>query len=364
MEKDIYEKLYDHFNEVPASRLRNTKELRDILHLLFSAEQAEYAVALPITHQGRLTVEELAKKMGRDVKNVRKNLEVMAKEGYLLVTTSRKDGKTYYALWPLMPGILESVYADGNLTDQRRRLTKLVRKYYSNGLWNELASSKYSQMRIIPINQQVNPESEVFSFEEVQRIIEAADIITVIPCMCRQCESKCDHIIEADFVFNAWANHLINYRGARLWTKDEALLRMEECEKDGLVHLGANSQSGNIQICNCCPCCCFALRGLTELHNANSFVRSNFEPSIDHKKCNLCKKCEKICPMDCISKLPGYEANGSDNRMLIQESHCIGCGLCASHCPENAIVMNKVRQDLPAKTIPEMMERYEKEKLW
>jgi hypothetical protein len=26
--------------------------------------------------------------------------------------------------------------------------------------------------------------------------------------------------------------------------------------------------------------------------------------------------------------------------------------------------MNKVRQDLPAKTIPEMMERYEKEKLW
>ncbi|MFC1822223.1 4Fe-4S binding protein [Thermodesulfobacteriota bacterium] len=364
MTRDIYEKLREHFNEVPTTRLRNTKELREILHLLFTPEQAEYAIALPIAHQGRTTVEDLAEKMGRDRDEVNKNLEEMAHEGYLMVNTSRKDGKTYYALWPLMPGILESIYADGVLSDHRRKLTKLIQKYYTNGLWNELASSSYSQMRIIPINKNVDATSEVFSYEEMKNIIQASDIITVIPCMCRQVENKCDHLIEGDFVFGAWADYLIKYRGARQWSKEEALARMEECEKDGLVHLGANTQSGYIQICNCCTCCCFALRGLTELHNPHSFVKSNFDPKIDHEKCNLCLTCQKICPMEAISKLPGYEADGSDTRMLIQESQCIGCGLCASHCPESAIQLNKARQHVPSKTVPEMMERYLSEKVW
>ncbi|MFC1825687.1 ATP-binding protein [Thermodesulfobacteriota bacterium] len=363
--EEIYEKLRQHFNEGSRTKLRKTKELMKILEILFTPEQAEYGMFIPLTVMGRINLDKLATKMNRGNDEVEQAVEGMAKEGKVIAMTSRKDGKKYYSLWPLLPGILESTYADGIENDQRRLLSRLVEKYTADGLWNELASSDYPQFRIVPINKTVEASSEVLPFEEVNKIIENEDIITVIPCLCRTVASnKCDHLLEADIVFGAWADYLIKYRGARRWTKEEAIERLIECEKDGLMHLTGNNQQGSGVICNCCSCCCKALRGLTELHNPRSFVRSNWEPEIDHEKCTLCLKCKRVCPMDAITKLPGYEEDGSDSRILVHDSQCVGCALCASHCPEDAIQMVKIREYLPEKSLQEMNERYLKEKVW
>ncbi|MFC1822371.1 ATP-binding protein [Thermodesulfobacteriota bacterium] len=364
MEK-TYEKLRQHFNEGATTKLRRTKELMKILEILFTPEQAVYGLNLPLTVMGRITLADLATKMNEGNEEVEQIVEGMAKEGKVLVMTSRKDGKKYYSLWPLLPGILESTYADGIENDQRRRLARLIEKYVADGLWNEIASSDNPLFRIIPINKNVEASSEVLPFEEVNKIIEEAEVITVIPCLCRTVASnKCDHLLEADFVFGAWADYLIKYRGARRWTKEEALERLIECEKDGLMHLTGNAQQGSAVICNCCTCCCKALKGLTKLHNPRSFVRSNFEPEIDQEKCTLCLKCERVCQMGAITKLPGYEEDGSDSKMVVHEAQCVGCALCASHCPEDAIQMVKIRDYLPAENLKEMNERYLKEKVW
>ncbi len=364
MADDLYEKLRQHFNEGPTTKLRKTKELMEILEILFTPEQATCAMALPMTVLGRISLGDLALRMGRDARDVEPVVEAMARDGKVLATTSRKDGNTYYALWPLLPGILESTFADGIDNDQRRRLARLVERYYSEGLWNELASSNYPQFRIIPINKNIESSSEVLPFEVVSRIIENAEVITVIPCLCRAVSRRCDHILEADFVFGAWADYLIKYRGARRWTKEEALRRLEECEEDGLMHLTGNAQEGSAVICNCCSCCCKALRGLIELHNPRSFVRSNFEPRVRQDECTLCLECQRICPMGAMTRLPGYKEDGSDARMLVQESRCVGCGLCATHCPVGAISMAKVRDYVPAKTLAEMTQRYLEERVW
>jgi len=50
--------------------------------------------------------------------------------------------------------------------------------------------------------------------------------------------------------------------------------------------------------------------------------------------------------------------------MFIQEEKCIGCGLCASFCTQEAITMGKVRDYVPAQTLAEVNERYEKERVW
>jgi Pyruvate/2-oxoacid:ferredoxin oxidoreductase delta subunit len=362
--EDLYERLREHFNEGPTTKLRKTKELMEILEILFTPEQALYAMAIPLTVTGRISLADLALKMGKSAEDVEPVVEAMAKEGKVLATTSRKDGRKHYALWPLLPGILESTFADGMDNDRRRRLARLVERYYSDGLWNELASSNYPQFRIIPINRNVDPSSEVLPFEVVSRIVENADVITVIPCLCRALSRRCDHILEADFVFGAWADYLIRYRGARRWSKEEALHRLEECEEDGLMHLTGNVQEGSAVICNCCSCCCKALRGLTELHNPRSFVRSNFQPRIDREKCNLCLMCQRVCPMGAITRLPGYKGDGSDTRMLVQEGRCVGCGLCSSHCPAGAVSMEKVRDHVPVRSLAEMAERYIREKVW
>jgi hypothetical protein len=175
-------------------------------------------------------------------------------------------------------------------------LAKLVERYYSDGLWSELASSNYPRFRIVPIHKAVEATSQVLPFEEVSLMVEKAEIITVIPYLCRTLSKRCDHILEADFVFGAWADYLTKYRGARIWTKEEALRRLEECEKDGLVHLTGNAQESSAVICNCCACCCHALRGLVELHNPRSFVRSNFEPNVNQGGMHLLYEVSKDLP--------------------------------------------------------------------
>jgi Pyruvate/2-oxoacid:ferredoxin oxidoreductase delta subunit len=297
--------------------------------------------------------------MNKSQSEVESAVELMAKEGKVLVMKSRKDGQKYYALFPVLAGLLESVYADGIDDGQRRKLSKLTDKYFfDKGGWNGQFSSDYPKLRIIPVEETVEGRSRVLAFEEVSQIIEEAETITVIPCHCRSIKKKCDHLMEADFVFGAWAAYLIEYRGGRRWTKQEALKRLHECEEEGLVHLTGNFQKGNGVICNCCTCCCFALRGFTELNNRRSFVRTNFEPHIDSETCNLCALCESDCPMDAIKELPGHAEDGADSKMIIEDNQCIGCGLCASHCPEAAISMVKVRDYVPVQSYREMNEQF------
>ncbi len=70
--------------------------------------------------------------------------------------------------------------------------------------------------------------------------------------------------------------------------------------------------------------------------------------------------CQEICPLDAITEA---EAEGVEMRLDVEDSRCIGCGLCAAHCPAGAIRMVKVRDDLPAPTLQEMMKRYHDEKV-
>ncbi|MFC1825497.1 ATP-binding protein [Thermodesulfobacteriota bacterium] len=363
--KDIYESLRQHFNEGSMVKLRKTKELMQILKILFTPEQAEVALAIPLPAGGRISIKNLAKELGSAPEAVEDKVEALAREGKARIMTSRRDGEKYAVLWPVFPGMLEAVYADGIDNDQRRRLSRLTEKYYfEDGAWNEFASSKYPISRVIPINKSIENASNVLPFENVTRFIEESETISIIPCLCRAVAKNCDHILEADIVFGPWAEYLIKYRGARKWDKTEALQRLKECEEDGLVHLTGNTQDGSLFICNCCPCCCKPLRGLIELHNPRSFVRSNFLPRIDHEKCNLCATCKKICPMGAVSRLPGIEADQSDAMMLIQDIRCIGCGLCASHCPVHAVEMIKVRNRIPVETLTEGNNQYIKEKAW
>jgi Pyruvate/2-oxoacid:ferredoxin oxidoreductase delta subunit len=128
------------------------------------------------------------------------------------------------------------------------------------------------------------------------------------------------------------------------------------------VRLTGNAQQGLCVVYNCCPCCCGALRGIVEFHNPPSLARANFSPEIDRKECTLCLACLGVCPVKAIDEVPGAAAEGSGEKLLFRESQCIGCGLCAAHCPVAAIRMVKVREDLPEKTVPEMMRRIQAEK--
>ncbi|MDY6986035.1 MAG: 4Fe-4S binding protein [Candidatus Thermoplasmatota archaeon] len=55
------------------------------------------------------------------------------------------------------------------------------------------------------------------------------------------------------------------------------------------------------------------------------------KPVVNDEKCTRCLECYIYCPDSSIK----YE----DDRIIIDYSHCKGCGICAKECPQDAIDM-------------------------
>ncbi|MFX1296986.1 MAG: 4Fe-4S dicluster domain-containing protein, partial [Promethearchaeota archaeon] len=120
-----------------------------------------------------------------------------------------------------------------------------------------------------------------------------------------------------------------------------AIEYLKKTEEAGLVHCASNDTSTNhIIICNCCECCCGALKPTKELQ-FKTVRPSNFIPKINEKFCVLCESCLEKCPMEAISH------SESNEELEIDYNLCIGCGVCASNCVENAIMMEKIQNIIP-----------------
>jgi Pyruvate/2-oxoacid:ferredoxin oxidoreductase delta subunit len=53
------------------------------------------------------------------------------------------------------------------------------------------------------------------------------------------------------------------------------------------------------------------------------------------------------CPKEAIYHQFQNEHASTDERMILKEEMCIGCGICAANCPNDAIKMVKVRDNIP-----------------
>ena len=72
------------------------------------------------------------------------------------------------------------------------------------------------------------------------------------------------------------------------------------------------------------------------MRNVNA--TSRYTPQWDSSKCTLCETCIETCQFDVIHRV--------DDDLSFNLQNCIGCGLCVSKCPDEAIEMT-FRQELP-----------------
>jgi Pyruvate/2-oxoacid:ferredoxin oxidoreductase delta subunit/DNA-binding transcriptional ArsR family regulator len=336
---DIYEELRRHLDKHPTGA-PEAPEILEILTILFTAEEAKVAAAMPFRPK---SAEEIAERAGVSPEEAKARLESLADKG--LVYAREKEGEWGYALLPVMPGIFEFPFMKGKKDETLERLAGLWDDYLP--LVARVSPEDIPIARVIPIQEEVENEPQVLTYEKVYQLIDEAEVLGLAHCACRTAFANCDAPLEACMLFDDTCRYLVDRGFARYISKEEMKQKLKEFDELGLVHNVNNSQDKLQFICNCCSCCCGFLRSIIELKIPNFLATSGFLASVDEELCNGCAVCEDRCPMDAIELV--------DEVARVDTDRCIGCALCATGCDTEAVEMVR-RIDLPATptTMPEM----------
>ena len=286
------------------------------------------------------TVDDIAGYLGMDTGEVEKRLQDLYMRGAAFEKT--RDGKTTWRmprnivqfhdaslLWKEIPSSLVSLWVEFMETEYPE-LLKLVT---THGI--------PSFMRVVPINVILEPQSQVLAGEDARRMVEEAEKLAVVNCVCRLSKQKCDAPLEVCLQINRGAEYTIKRGTGREITRDEAMDILSQSEKAGLVHLVENKLGMGNAICNCCSCCCEMLSFAGNAPTAGVLAKSRFEALVDAAACTGCQSCIDICPMHAIT-MDGEVA-------YVSPKACIGCGLCTTVCPDDAVTLKEVR---PKEHIP------------
>ena len=154
---NVYEKLRERLDMFPQGfpQTKSGVEL-EILENLFSVDEAEIALILrPFPEP----VSTIAERMGRDEKELGETLYDMSKRG-LILRFKESEEVIYYFLAPWMIGGWEF---------QLNRLSpdnvKLYEKYYEEGIVPLNKTKKVGGFRVIPIEQEIQDNTEIQPFE-------------------------------------------------------------------------------------------------------------------------------------------------------------------------------------------------------
>jgi electron transport complex protein RnfB len=294
----------------------------EILKRLFTEEEAGLAVRLsPFLEE----IDPIAERLGMEVDSLTEELEEMVKKG--LVFRVRRRGAVAYRAAPFMIGLYE--YSVKRID---KELAALYAEYYEAAYLDEMGASGVPGFKVIPVEENIEADDALLPYHKLKESVRAARSIAVTDCVCRKEASLlgegCDHPMESCLSFGAAADYYVESGLGREITADEAIGILERADASGLVHAGANSKHLS-NICNCCPCCCASMKGITRRgHDKHKYMNALFEAAVDEAECSACDICVDRCPVGAISV---------EDSASVDRNKCLGCGLCASDCPTDAI---------------------------
>lgn len=159
-------------------------------------------------------------------------------------------------------------------------------------------------------------------------------------CYCRHkaehLGENCDAPQDVCLSINGLSHSLSKHGYARLISKEEALEKLALSYEHNLIQFAENVQDDVGFICNCCSCCCMALKGAKKMGVPQAISSSNFIAEMNDK-CVSCKKCVSVCPVGCFD----VEDNDGNGKVTFDPTLCLGCGVCERICKLDAIEMIK-----------------------
>jgi formate hydrogenlyase subunit 6/NADH:ubiquinone oxidoreductase subunit I len=343
-EMDVYRKLQEHLDKMPIGYPATQSGVEiNLLKTIFTPKEAVIATHLGYKHKTVDQIFETASVVVHSKEELTRVLdEIVAKGG---ITRRRRDSQNQYAVLPL---VLWGMYEQ-----QLKRLSPefLMNfgQYMQNEFGAELASSRVPKMRVIPVEESIQVEHFVATYDELRHLIEqAGDHIAIQECMCRKVADlqgrHCELTDRREVCMSLGdlADLYIEEGWGRKISQEEAFALASKSEEEGLVLMPGNEQEAEF-ICACCNDCCGMLGMVKHLPRPADVVASNYYIQVKAELCTGTGTCVQRCPMGAVIM--------DDTVASIDLGRCIGCGLCVPTCPENAMVMVKKAQEfVPPRT--------------
>jgi Pyruvate/2-oxoacid:ferredoxin oxidoreductase delta subunit len=346
-----YKDLIDRYNRFPQGA-PEAESLYEILKVMFTHEEASLVSLLPIKP---FTVKDAAKIWKKSEEDSFAILDNLAEKALLLDMNDTMEQK--YVVPPPMIGFFEfALMRTGGHFDQKL-LSELFHQYLETeeDFMRKLLSLKTPIGRIL-VNEKAVKQSDhayVLDYERATAIIENAESIGVSRCYCRHkaehLGENCDAPQEVCLSLNNLSYSLSKHGYAKLITKERAREILELSYKHNLIQFAENVQDDVGFICNCCSCCCMALKGVKKMGIPQTISSSNFIATLNDK-CVSCRKCIDVCPVGC------YSAD-DQGKVRFDPTLCLGCGVCERVCKVNAIemVQREVRIFTPVNTVHKLV---------
>jgi Pyruvate/2-oxoacid:ferredoxin oxidoreductase delta subunit len=321
---------------------------RDIIEILFSADDAALAARLPVVPAG---LEALAARLSLEPEALRPKLEALADKGLVLDLVDR-GGRTTYMLAPPVVGFFEfsMMRLDDGLPKARLARAYEAYQHHDTAFLEEVSAATAIGRTLVhepaPADDLL---SEVMDWERASACIEAAESVAVTNCFCRhtaeQLGRRCEYPMEACMSLDTGADYLVRHGFARPICREEGIEILTMARENGMVHIADNVRQEITYICSCCACCCSELRSVRE--GLPIVQPSGFRAATDEERCRGCGRCVRACPVQAVSLVsrgPRRDHGDDTSKKLlghIDLDACLGCGVCVEACRDHAMHMER-----------------------